>query len=153
MEEKIGKPVKFPELIKLETIEGEWVSAGAEGKTREHFRKACDGFCYLTDIESETPAGLMKGHGIVFYDQAIKKFRMEWYDNFTNYITGEGKFTEEGTFIMIEKYSRDGRAYLERHTDKVIDGARKLHTVENFINGEFKKLSEMSFDRVGPAKG
>ncbi len=140
---KIDKPARFPELDQLDKFEGEWVS----GETKEIFKRACDGFCYLADVEAETSGGLLKGHGIIFFDNSIKKFRLEWYDNFAIHISGEGNYTDESTFIMIAKYSRNGSAHIERHTEKLISGIKKIHMIENFTNGEFEKISETTFDR------
>ncbi|MGA2140798.1 MAG: hypothetical protein ABSG94_00105 [Brevinematales bacterium] len=143
----MGKIEKFPELNKLDRIAGKWVCSAGSDKTMEILKSACDGFCYLVDIESDTARGLLRGHGMVFFDDAIKKFRLEWYDNFANHITGEGNFTDDDTFIMIEKSNINGTPHIERHTEKLAPGgSKKTLTVENFINGEFEKISEECFD-------
>jgi hypothetical protein len=137
----IEKAAMPDELKKFEKMEGLWVSDEESAKTKENYKKACDGFCYLIDLESENASGILKGHGFIFYDKSIEKFRLQWYDNFSNYISGEGNFTDDFTFILIEKFNRN----IERHTEKFLDGGRKLQIIENFENGEFKKVKELSF--------
>ncbi len=153
------RPDRAPELLRLERFEGEWVSSdvhqpmpwmeqGGTGNSREHFRKACDGYCYLTDIEASTPFGGLKGHGIVFYDRRIGKYCLEWYDNFGNHISGEGNFTDDDTLLIIEKYVMNGQTVLERHTDRLLDVRHKLHTVETFLEGEFRLTSELRYEKI-----
>ncbi len=152
------KPAGSPELLKLEKFKGVWVSdlpflpgyrinGAVSGKTREEYRDACGGSCFILDIESLTPEGDLKAHGFIFYDESISKFKLEWYDNFGNHISGEGNFTDDDTLIMIEKYTRKGRGILERHTEKFKTAGAKIHTVETFINGEFSKTCEIPFKR------
>ncbi len=90
MAELFERPGKAPELLKLDRFSGKWVSwdthrpmpwmkEGGAGSSREFFRKACGGYCYLTDIEAETPFGGLIGHGFLFYETQIEKYRLLSY--------------------------------------------------------------------------
>jgi hypothetical protein len=104
-----ARPPKEPE--RLAPMEGEWASedvhypmpwAPEGGNSRSHgiFRKALDGYCYFHDYEGETPFGNVKGHGIWSYDTEHKKFRVQWFDNFSNLLNGEGYFEDEALLVV-----------------------------------------------------
>jgi hypothetical protein len=160
MSEGFDKPARSPELFKLARIKGIWLSGqpflpgsridgSISGETKEEYMEACEGFCYLVNIVSRTPEWVLNAHSMIFYDRLINKFRLEWYDNYENHITGEGNFTDDDTLVMIEKYARKGRSIIERHIEKFTGDSSRIHLVETFINGEFSKTSEIKFEKIG----
>lgn len=110
MSEWYERPSPSEKLKLLEVFTGRWESCdihepmpwmkdGGMGKTINTFSSALDDFCYLCDICADTPFGDLKGHGIYFYDVETKQFRIEWYDNFGNHMTGSGDFIEETALL------------------------------------------------------
>lgn len=154
------RPEPSQELKSLEPFCGRWVSVdqhesmpwmadGGTGLTRNHFRKALDDFCYLTDIEADTPFGNIKGHGMIFYDREAGKFRIAWYDNFGNLMTGEGDYDpSDRSLILVEKYRMNGVDVKERHIDRIVDENHYTHIVETMLDGEYKLTSILNYRRV-----
>lgn len=160
MSEWYDRPKPAEQLEKLEAFVGEWASIdqhesmpwmneGGSGITRNVFKKALDGFCYFTDIEADTPFGNIKGHGFIFYDSEIQKFRIEWYDNFGNHLFGEGDFNESTQSLQfVEYYKMGGVDVVERHTSTKTDESHYTHVVDTLIDGEFKLTSTLYYKRV-----
>ncbi len=154
------RPEPSAELSKLEPFAGEWTSVdrheampwmkeGGAGHTRNRFRRALDGFCYLTDIEADTPFGKIKGHGLIFFDTELDKFRIEWYDNFGNHMSGDGDYDESRqSLVLVEHYRMGGVDVVERHTSKLIDADHYRHIVETLVDGEFRLTSTLEYERA-----
>lgn len=150
------RPKPSNELEKLETFIGEWISEdihypmpwmseGGKGKSRNIFRKALDGYCFLADFSSETPFGTIKGHGIWFFDSKQSKFKVQWYDNFANHLEGEGNFLDVNTLVIQYRYCMGGQDILERHTSKIVDADNYDYIIETFLDGEFRLTTESKY--------
>ncbi len=159
MSEWYDRPEIPIELNKLDIFTGNWIShdkhhpvewmkKGGIGSTKEYFRRSLDGYCFITDIEADTPFGNIKGHGFTFFDKDTNKYHLEWFDNFGNHIIGEGHLINEHTYVLIEKYSMNGVSVVERHTDKLINENEKIHIIETLINDKYELTSELYYKKV-----
>ena len=75
-------------------------------------------------------------------------FRLEWFDNFGNHISGEGSFTDEQTYEVIAKYIMNGIEVIERHTDRLTNEDEKVHVIETLINGAYELSSELHYKKI-----
>lgn len=159
MSEWYERPERPSELDKLDVFIGEWVSVdkhhpmewmkeGEKGSTKEIFKRALDGYCFLTDIEAETPFGNIKGHGFTFFDKLINKFRFEWFDNFGNHISGVGSFTDDQTYEVVAKYTMNGVEVIEKHTDRLANENEKVHIIGTLTNNGYELSSELYYKKV-----
>lgn len=153
------RPKPAPELNKLEPLIGEWESIdkhypmpwapqGGKGQSKTNFFKALDGYCYLSDVSSETPFGIIKGHGIWFYDSAVNKYKIQWYDNFANHLQGKGDFINDDLLVFELRYCMGNTDIVERHTIKNIAKDSYDFIIETLLDGAFKLTSESKYKRM-----
>lgn len=153
------RPAPPKELERLAPLAGEWSSedvhypmpwATEGGKGRSHgvFRKALDGYCYVHDHDGETPFGNIKGHGIWSYDVEQKKYVVQWFDNFSNRLDGEGCFMDKHTLVMEYGYRMARKDILERHVVKIQGTDAFEQSIYNLVDGEYHLASVLKFVRV-----
>ncbi|HEY3352899.1 MAG TPA: hypothetical protein VGQ83_06595 [Polyangia bacterium] len=155
-----GRPLPPPELARLEFLLGDWVSEDvhhpmpwaprpARGASRLSFRRALDGYCFLTDYAGQMPFGELKGHGVWFYDVARGHYRVLWYDNWANFLDGSGAFAADGAFVIRYAYRMEGQDVRERHTLLPAPPDGFEHRIETELDGRFRPTSELRYRRAG----
>lgn len=157
-----GRPAPPLELALMEPLAGEWASEdvhypmpwapdGGKGRSRGVFHKALDGYCYFHDFEGETPFCNVKGHGIWSYDAERKKFRVQWFDNFSNLLYGEGDFVGKDTLAMVYGYRMAGKDILEKHVIRVEGRDSYESSIYNVVDGEYRLASVFRYVRIDNA--
>lgn len=152
-----SRPEPSKELEKLKMLEGDWESHdthyplpwmpdGGTGKSKNSFHEALDGYGFLADYNGSTPFGSIKGHGIWFYDSERNQYKIQWYDNFGNHISGNGNF-ENDQFIFDMRYRMGGEDIFEQHTIKDIKDNSYLYVIEIEVDGKLCKSSELRYQR------
>jgi hypothetical protein len=126
-----------------------WAPEPATGTSRHSFRRALDGYCFLSDYAGQMPFGDLKGHAIWFFDNARRAYRIVWYDNYANFLDGHGDFAPDGRFVIDYEYRMAGQEVHERHAIQVSAPDRYEHRIETLLDGEFRPTSELRYRRAG----
>ncbi len=124
-----------------------WAPNGGKGESSQWFRHALDGYCFLADLDGQTPFGPLKGHAIFYADKETGRLRAFWYDTFANALDGEGGFDSEGRFVMEYGYRMAGADQRERHTIEMGGPDTYEHRIEIVVDGRFQLAAVLRFRR------
>lgn len=153
-----GRPPRPLELDRLNFFVGDWESEDthypmpwapqlSSGKSHHSFKRALDGYCFLSDYSGELPFGDLKGHGMWFYDSSQKIYRIAWYDSYANFLDGKGHFEAEDRFVFHYNYRMAGQDVSERHTLLLVSPSRFEHRIETLLEGKYQLTSELRYHR------
>jgi hypothetical protein len=156
-----SRPPRAGELELLEPFCGEWVSedehlstpwatAGGTGRSRLDFHTGLHGYCLVSDYEGDTPFGTINGHGVWYFDRERGKYRVFWYDTFSNALDGEGDFEVDGSLVMTYRYRMAGEEILERHTMRLTGPDAMEQEIANRLDGQYRVASKLHWRRRTP---